>query len=69
MSPSLAVNLRTYVPAIVNVAVVSTADESLKVTVPGPEVLVHVVVNVPLAGKPSSETVPSSEAVEGRVIV
>src|SRR5215207_7023304 len=43
-------------------AVVSTADASCSVTVPGPERVVHQLVSDGGDGKPSSVTVPSSVA-------
>ena len=56
-------------PAVAKLAVVSTAVGSPKVTVPGPETFVQVVVSRPLGGRPSSVTVPSRLAVAGRVTV
>ena len=56
-------------PAAEKLAVVSTALESPKVTVPGPDVLVHLVVTAPGGlGRPSSVTVPSRLALSGSVI-
>jgi hypothetical protein len=50
---SLAVNRKTYVPEVENVAKVSSALVSSNTTVPGPLTLDQVVMRVPL-GKPSS---------------
>jgi hypothetical protein len=62
-APSLAVNIRTYVPAWPNDACVSTAFAFWKVTVPGPLETLHVTVTAAGGlGRPSSVTVPSSEA-------
>ena len=50
------------------VALVSTAEAFPKVTVPGPESLLQVVVTVPGGlGSPSSVTVPLREAEDGSV--
>ena len=70
-SLSLPVSLRTYVPNVEKVAVVSTTDESSNVTVPGPESFDQVVVTVAGgSGSPSSVTVPSSQTSStGNVIV
>jgi hypothetical protein len=48
--------------------VVSTAEASAKVTVPGPDTVLHVVVTPPGGfGNPSSDTVPSNDADPGSV--
>jgi hypothetical protein len=52
-----------------NDAVVSTAEALPNVTVPGPEVLVHVCDRVLPVGLPSSVIVPSRDAPAGRVMV
>ena len=52
-----------------NVALVESWAAFPKVTPPGPLNLLHVVVSVLPAGRPSSLAVPLSEAVAGRVIV
>ena len=57
-------------PAAEKLAVVSTAFGLPKLTVPGPLTLLQVVVTTPGGfGRPSSLTVPSSEAELGSVIV
>jgi hypothetical protein len=66
--PSLAVSNSTYVPAAENVAVVLATAGCANVTVPGPLTLLHSVVRAP-PGRPSSETVPASEAWLASVIV
>src|SRR6185295_2065731 len=66
---SLAVSLSTYVPSVVNVAVVSAADAFAKVTGAGPLTCVHIEVSVLPCGKPSSFTTPCKCAVLGRRIV
>ena len=58
--PSVAVRVRTYVPATVKVAVVTTEAGSAKPTAAGP-LEVHVVVNALGAGRPSSVAVPVSD--------
>jgi hypothetical protein len=67
--PSLAVRRRTYVPAVVNEAVVSIAEALAKLTLPGPLVRVQALVRVPGTGKPSSVTVPLRLAGPGKVMV
>ena len=56
-------------PAMLKVAVVLSALALAKVTVPGPLTLLHDEVTVAPAGLPSSDTLPLSEALAGRVIV
>ena len=57
-------------PAAEKLALVSIAFGLAKVTVPGPETFVQVVVTAPGGlGRPSSVTVPSSAAFAGRLIV
>ena len=68
-APSLAVRRRMYTPAVEKLAVVTAALGLAKVTVPGPEVLVHAIVNTGGVGRPSSVTVPFSAALAGRVTV
>src|SRR5207237_2987404 len=63
-SPSLAVSISTYVPAVPNVAVVTVSFACANVTVPGPLTLLQVVVGSP-PGWPSSVTTPASEAGAG----
>ena len=59
---SSAVRRSTYVPSTLNCAVVTGEAAFAKVTVPGPETLVHVVTSVLPNGKPSSVAVPFSVA-------
>src|SRR5438067_8595210 len=66
-SPSLALNISTYVPAVENVAVVDNSFGCENVTVPGPLTLLHVTIGSP-PGSPSSVTVPESAACAGNVI-
>ncbi len=68
-TPSLAVNRNTYVPPAENPAVVDSALAFPNVTVPGPLILLHVVVNVAL-GNPSSLAAPAKATeLVGNVIV
>ena len=60
---SVAESLRTYVPFKENVAVVEAKAELVKVTVPGPEILLQEINRELPAGKPSSEAVPDKYAV------
>src|SRR5207237_3636042 len=63
-SESLAVSRTTYVPALSTWIVVSRAPGSSNSTVPGPLILLHVVVSCAGgAGSPSSSTVPCNGAV------
>src|SRR3954468_21042559 len=57
-SPSFAVRRNTYVPLAEKLAVVESADVLPKVTVPGPLNLLHVVVKLRPAGRPSSDALP-----------
>src|SRR6266498_1332758 len=66
-SPSLAVRLMVYEPAVERVTVVSMAWGSAKVAVPGPLTWLQVVVTVPGVGIPSSLTVPSRNRLLGKV--
>ena len=66
---SLALRLKTYVPATLKDAVVEAALGFPKVTVPGPLTLIQLEVNVEPWGRPSSVAVPLSVAEAGRVIV
>src|SRR5438093_480209 len=63
---SVAVRLRTYVPAVENVAVVASAVASVNVTVPGPLTLLQSTDTIVPSG---SLAVPASDAVAGNVIV
>src|SRR5882762_426885 len=62
-SPSLAVSVSTYVPTVEKVAVVIGAAALVKVTVPGPLVLLHKEVSGDAVSTPSSTTLPASAAV------
>jgi hypothetical protein len=67
---SLPVNLSTYVPVALKLAVVFNALALPNVTVPGPLTVLHVVVNVAGGfGNPSSVAVPFRFAADGSVIV
>ena len=67
---SLALSLRTYVPACEKLAVVLAALALAKVAVPGPLNLLHLRVSAPGGlGKPSSVAVATRLAVLGNVIV
>ena len=68
-SESLAVRLRTYVPAALKLAVVAAVPGFAKVTVPGPLTLFQTTVSVLPTGRPSSPAVPVRLAVLGKVIV
>ena len=57
-------------PAVLNDADVLVAEALPKVTVPGPETLVQVLATLPgELGRPSSVTLPVSDAVPGSWIV
>ena len=67
---SEAVNRSTYTPAAENDAVVDNELAFPNVVVPGPDTCDQVVVTVAGgAGNPSSDAVPDSDAVFGRVTV
>ena len=65
-----AVNRNTYTPTVVNEADVDNELAFPNVVVPGPDTCDHVTVTAAgEVGSPSSEAVPSSDAVFGRVTV
>src|SRR5215207_10027810 len=66
---SFAVSRKTYVPPLVNDAVVTGELLSAKVTVPGPLTTLQETTGVTPAGKPSSVTEPARLAVAGNVMV
>src|SRR2546425_290548 len=67
-APSLAVSVTTYVPATENVAVLLRAAGFPNVTVPGPLVLLHIVVTG-APPRPSSTADPISSAEAGSVTI
>jgi hypothetical protein len=66
---SLTVRRKVYDPLMANDAVVFNDDALPNVTVPGPLILLHVLVKVLPDGRPSSDAVPASVAAAGNVII
>ncbi len=65
--PSEAPRVKTYVPAVEKVTLVVLDEVAEKETVPGPEILLQVVVRVEPVGRPSSEAVPYKVRMLGKV--
>jgi hypothetical protein len=66
---SLTVRRKVYDPLMANDAVVFNDEALPNVTVPGPLILLHVLVKVLPDGRPSSDAVPASVAAAGNVII